>query len=373
LKIYIIAGEASGDLHASNLIKAIHQIEPEVSFRCWGGDKMKDAGATVVKHIKELAFMGFIEVLFNLKTILSNIKFCKKDILKFSPDAILLVDYPGFNLRISTWAKKQNIPVYYYISPQIWAWKQSRVYKIKASVKQVYTILPFEKDFYKKFDLEVEYVGHPLVEEISGFLNKKNSKDSFLKKHNLSQLPIIAILPGSRHQEINVKLPLMLEAARKFKSHQIIVAGAPNIDEINYLKNGLVNEKLIYGMTYEVISHSDVAVVTSGTATLETALLETPEVVCYKGSTISYLIAKRLIKIKYISLVNLIMNKEVVLELIQKDCSSEKIKKELDNLIYNSSYKDKMLNSFKELKEMLGDGTTSKKIAQSLIEDIKAN
>ena len=373
MKIYIIAGEASGDLHASNLIKAIHQIEPKVSFRCWGGDKMKDAGATVVKHIKELAFMGFIEVLFNLNTILSNIKFCKKDILKFSPDAIVLVDYPGFNLRISTWAKKQNIPVYYYISPQIWAWKQSRVYKIKASVKQVYTILPFEKDFYKKFDLEVEYVGHPLVEEISGFLNKKNSKDSFLKKHNLSQLPIIAILPGSRHQEINVKLPLMLEAARKFKSHQIIVAGAPNIDEINYLKNGLVNEKLIYGMTYEVISHSDVAVVTSGTATLETALLETPEVVCYKGSTISYLIAKLLIKIKYISLVNLIMNKEVVLELIQKDCSSEKIKKELDNLIYNSSYKDKMLNSFKELKAMLGDGTTSKKIAQSLIEDIKAN
>ena len=373
MKIYIIAGEASGDLHASNLIKAIHQIESKVSFRCWGGDKMKDAGATIVKHIKDLAFMGFVEVLFNLKTILSNIKFCKKDILKYSPDAIVLVDYPGFNLRISTWAKKQNIPVYYYISPQIWAWKQSRVYKIKASVKQVYTILPFEKDFYKKFDLDVEYVGHPLVEEISEFLNKKSSKESFLKTYNLSELPIIAILPGSRHQEINVKLPLMLEAARKFKSHQIIVAGAPNIDKINYLKNGLVNEKLIYEKTYEVITHSDVAVVTSGTATLETALLETPEVVCYKGSPISYLIARLLIKIKYISLVNLIMNKEVVLELIQKDCSSEKIKKELDNLIYNSSYKDKMLNSFKELKVMLGDGTASKKIAQSLIKDIKAN
>lgn len=370
MKIYIIAGEASGDLHGSNLIKAINKIKPDVKFRCWGGDKMHKAGAKIVKHIKDLAFMGFIEVLLNLRTILNNISFCKRDIINYSPDAIVLIDYPGFNIRISTWAKTRGIPVYYYISPQIWAWKQSRVYKLKSSVEKIYTILPFEKEFYKKFNMDVEYVGHPLLEEILNYLNKIKSKSSFIDKNNLLNKPIIAILPGSRKQEINVKLPLMLKAAREYNQYQIIVAGAPNIDQKIYYKYGLKEESLIYGNTYEIITYADAAIVTSGTATLETALLGTPEVVCYKGSRVSYLIARLLIKVKYISLVNLIMNKQIVVELIQNECTPKQISKELNLLLNNFSYREKMLNSFTELRTKLGEDGASQKVAQSLIYDL---
>jgi lipid-A-disaccharide synthase len=373
LKYYIIAGEASGDLHASNLMKAIIEKDNSAEFRFWGGDHMQSVSGTMVKHIEDLAFMGFVEVLMNLKTILTNIKFCKKDILKFNPDALILVDYPGFNLRIAEFAHKHQINVHYYISPQIWAWKQNRVHKIKKVVDQMYCILPFEKDFYKKFDVEVNYVGHPLVDAIENFKSKALPKEEFLKTNDLSDKPILAILPGSRNQEIKVKLPIMLEAAKHFKDYQIVIAGAPN-KSVDFYKQftGEYNVKVIENQTYNLLNNSNLAIVTSGTATLETALFNVPQVVCYKASNISYQIAKRLVKIKYISLVNLIMDQEVVTELIQKDLTSENIIKEL-NKINNPEVdgRQKMLQKYSELKEKLGRGGASNKVANLLIESLK--
>ncbi len=373
MKYYIIAGEASGDLHASNLMKAIIEKDNSAEFRFWGGDHMQSVSGTMVKHIEDLAFMGFVEVLMNLKTILTNIKFCKKDILKFNPDALILVDYPGFNLRIAEFAHKHQINVHYYISPQIWAWKQNRVHKIKKVVDQMYCILPFEKDFYKKFDVEVNYVGHPLVDAIENFKSKALPKEEFLKTNDLSDKPILAILPGSRNQEIKVKLPIMLEAAKHFKNYQIVIAGAPN-KSVDFYKQftGEYNVKVIENQTYNLLNNSNLAIVTSGTATLETALFNVPQVVCYKASNISYQIAKRLVKIKYISLVNLIMDQEVVTELIQKDLTSENIIKEL-NKINNPEVdgRQKMLQKYSELKEKLGRGGASNKVANLLIESLK--
>ena len=373
MKYYIIAGEASGDLHASNLMKAIIEKDNSAEFRFWGGDHMQSVSGTMVKHIEDLAFMGFVEVLMNLKTILTNIKFCKKDILKFNPDALILVDYPGFNLRIAEFAHKHQINVHYYISPQIWAWKQNRVHKIKKVVDQMYCILPFEKDFYKKFDVEVNYVGHPLVDAIENFKSKALPKEEFLKTNDLSDKPILAILPGSRNQEIKVKLPIMLEAAKHFKNYQIVIAGAPN-KSVDFYKQftGEYNVKVIENQTYNLLNNSNLAIVTSGTATLETALFNVPQVVCYKASNISYQIAKRLVKIKYISLVNLIMDQEVVTELIQKDLTSENIIKEL-NKINNPEVdgRQKMLKKYSELKEKLGSGGASNKVANLLIESLK--
>ena len=369
MKYYIIAGEASGDLHASNLMKAIIEKDNSAEFRFWGGDHMQSVSGTMVKHIEDLAFMGFVEVLMNLKTILTNIKFCKKDILKFNPDALILVDYPGFNLRIAEFAHKHQINVHYYISPQIWAWKQNRVHKIKKVVDQMYCILPFEKDFYKKFDVEVNYVGHPLVDAIENFKSKALPKEEFLKTNDLSDKPILAILPGSRNQEIKVKLPIMLEAAKHFKDYQIVIAGAPN-KSVDFYKQftGEYNVKVIENQTYNLLNNSNLAIVTSGTATLETALFNVPQVVCYKASNISYQIAKRLVKIKYISLVNLIMDQEVVTELIQKDLTSENIIKEL-NKINNSEVDGRQ--KYSELKEKLGSGGASNKVANLLIESLK--
>ena len=369
-RIYIIAGEASGDLHGANLLKELYKLDYSISVRAWGGDRMKNEGATLVKHISELAFMGFIEVILNLSTILKNINFCKKDILEFKPDVLLLIDYPGFNLRIAKWAKKNGIKVHYYISPQVWAWKKSRVKIIKASVDKMYSILPFENDFYKQFDYETQYVGHPLLDEVENFNQVRLTKDEFLNKNKLSQVPIISILPGSRKQEIKVKLPIMLDAVKSLKNYQIVIAGAPNQTAKMYEEFEAQGCKIIFGQTYDLLSNSEAAIVTSGTATLETAILNIPEVVCYKGSWISYFIARSLIKINYISLVNLIMDQQIVKELIQGECNSFKIREELDLLLNDKNYREAMLSNFEIMREKLGGQGASKKVAHSLLKTI---
>jgi len=367
-KFYIIAGEPSGDLHASNLMQAILDERSNTDFRFWGGEKMNAIQKGMAKHIKDLAFMGFLEVVLNLRTILRNISFCKKDILAYQPDALILVDYPGFNLRIAKWAKKHDIKVYYYISPQIWAWKQNRVYKIKELVDKMYVILPFEKDFYKRFDFDVEYVGHPLLDEIAKF-DFSDSRLSFLDRNQLDNRAIIAVLPGSRKQEVSVKLPIMLAAVKGYVNHQIIVAGAPTLSKEFYASID-DSVSVIFNETYEIMANARAAIVTSGTATLEAALFKVPEVICYKGSNISYSIAKRLIKVKYISLVNLILDQEVVKELIQHECTSENIQLEFDKIINYENYRQILIDKYNELEEMLGGGGASKKVAQSLFKTL---
>jgi lipid-A-disaccharide synthase len=370
LKLYIIAGEASGDLHGSNLMKYLKAENSEIEFRFWGGDKMQQQGGTLVKHIKDLAFMGFLEVLKNIKTILNNIRFCKNDIAAFQPDALILIDYPGFNLRIAEWAKSQGIKVYYYVSPQVWAWKQSRVHKIKKCVDELYVILPFEKDFYKKFDFDVHYLGHPLLDAVDDFKATIVDKKLIYSENNLSDKPIIALLPGSRKQEVAMKLPIMLNAVRSFKEHQIVIAGAPSLSEDFYLQFIKQSDQIIFGKTYDLLEISEAALVTSGTATLETALFKVPQVVCYKGSNFSYQIAKRLIKIKFISLVNLILNREAVKELIQQECNAAFIEKELSKIVAGGKNREKMLNDYNELEQILGAGGASKKIAHALLKTI---
>ena len=370
LKLYIIAGEASGDLHGSNLMKHLKAENSEIEFRFWGGDKMQQQGGTLVKHISDLAFMGFLEVIKNLKTILNNIRFCKNDIAAFQPDALILIDYPGFNLRIAEWAKSQGIKVYYYVSPQVWAWKQSRVHKIKKCVDELYVILPFEKDFYKKFDFDVHYLGHPLLDAVDDFKATIVDKKLIYSENNLSDKPIIALLPGSRKQEVAMKLPIMLNAVRSFKEHQIVIAGAPSLSEDFYLQFIKQSDQIIFGKTYDLLEISEAALVTSGTATLETALFKVPQVVCYKGSNFSYQIAKRLIKIKFISLVNLILNREAVKELIQQECNAAFIEKELSKIVAGGKNREKMLNDYNELEQILGAGGASKKIAHALLKTI---
>jgi len=374
--IYIIAGEASGDLHGSNLLKELIDqnkvTNSDFNFRFWGGDKMAEAiGHEPVKHFRDLAFMGFAEVLANIKTILNNIKFCKKDIEEFQPDILLLIDYPGFNLRIAKWAKTKGIKIYYYISPTVWAWKESRVHTIKKVVDHMFVILPFEKAFYEKFDYHVEYVGHPLLDAVQQYREVQKEKSVFISENKLNTNPIIAVLPGSRKQEIRLKLPLMLEAVKDLNDYQVVIAGAPSIPQ-SYYSQFIDNPSthIVHGKTYDLLSASEAAIVTSGTATLETALLGIPEVVCYKTSKISYSIAKRLVKIKYISLVNLIMDKEVVRELIQDDCTANSIKEELQLILKNGTKRNSILNEYSSMKKILGEGGASKKIAQLMLKTI---
>ena len=371
MKYYIIAGEASGDLHASNLIKALQSIDNSASFRCWGGDLMEESGGEIIKHYRDLAFMGFIEVVANLPTILSNIAFCKKDIQQYQPDVIVFVDYPGFNLRIAEWAKKNGFRTHFYISPQLWAWKEGRVKKVKAYIDKMYVILPFEEAFYQKHQYKAHFVGHPLLDEIETF-----QKDpQFLNDHQLSDSKkIIALLPGSRKQEIKKMLSMMMEIAQSFPQYQFVIAGAPS-QELSFYQSVIthpaINIPIIENKTYQLLAHSHAALVTSGTATLETALFKVPEVVLYKGSNISYQIAKRIISIKYISLVNLIMDAPIVKELIQDDCSSEKISKELNNILEDQG-RLAMLENYQLLSEKLGGVGASKKVAKIIYETISA-
>lgn len=361
MKYYIIAGEASGDLHGSNLIKELQKLDSAAEICCWGGDKMKATGAALVKHYKELAFMGFAEVIKNLPEILKNFKFCKNDISMFHPDVIIFIDYPGFNLRMAKWAKENNYKTVFYISPQVWAWKESRVKNIKKYIDKMLVILPFEKDFYKKWNYDVEYVGHPLVKVIEDF--KKEHPQIHFSENT------IALLPGSRKQEIEAKLPVMLESTKNFPDYQFIVGKAPSIEDEFY--EGFIkdykNVQVISNETYSLLMKSAAALVTSGTATLETALFGVPEIVCYKASNISYQIAKRLVKLKFISLVNLIMNKEVVKELIQNDLTSENITAGLKKILFDPQKKQQLKQDYSALKLLLSEGgNASENAAQSI-------
>jgi lipid-A-disaccharide synthase len=369
-KYYIIAGEASGDLHGSNLIHAIKQQDTSAHIRCWGGDKMQAAGGVLVKHYRDLAFMGFIEVVKNLGTILKNLKFCKQDILAFKPDVLVLIDYPGFNLRIAKWAKEQQIKVVYYISPQVWAWKENRVKMMKQCIDEMIVILPFEKSYFKdKWNWEVTYVGHPLIEEIA----KKRAQQSDLIINNAegkkNTNPVIALLPGSRKQEIEKKLPVMLEVSKAFPGYQFVVAQAPSLDSEFYhtYTEQYPNVSIVNNRTYDLLIQSKAALVTSGTATLETALFGVPEVVCYKGSEISYQIAKRVISIKYISLVNLIMDKEVVKELIQQEMNVANLSTELNKLLNDAGRKQQIRQDYAQLQNILGAGGDASAKAAAII------
>ncbi len=362
MKYYIIAGEASGDLHGSNLIKELLKLDHDAQIRAWGGEKMQLAGATLVKDYKDLAFMGFAEVIKNLPVILKNLKFCKEDIVKYKPDALILIDYPGFNLRIAKWAKTVGLKVIYYISPQVWAWKESRVKEIKKNIDKMLVILPFEKEFYARWNFEVEYVGHPLVEVIE----EQKLKDI----QRLSERPIIALLPGSRKQEIRRKLPVMLETAKYFPGYDFFVAKAPGLPDEYYetYLSCYENVKGVSNLTYNLLRQSKAALVTSGTATLETALFEVPEVVCYKANQLSYQIGKRLIRIKYISLVNLIMDKLVVKELIQEQFTSKNLAVELKAILNDQTKSLRIHEDYKALKELLSKGgNASANAAKSIV------
>jgi lipid-A-disaccharide synthase len=368
MKLYIIAGEASGDLHGSNLILALKSKRPDIQIRCWGGELMKEAGGDVVKHYKDLAFMGFVEVLLNIKTILNNFDFCKKDILAFQPDAVVFIDYPGFNLRMAKFAKTNGFKVYYYISPQVWAWKQSRVKIIKQYVDRLFVILPFEKAFYQKFGVDATFVGHPLLDQI----NKNQQNNQWRKAHLLNDKPIIALLPGSRKQEILKILPLMLEVIPRFENDfQFVLAAAPSVGIDVYEK--LVQHtgvKIIENQTYAILRESRVALVTSGTATLETALFRVPQVVCYKANSLSVFIARKLIKVPYISLVNLIMDRKIVEELIQDDLNLDSIIKELEKILPDGQFRQNMLKGYDELILALGEGGASEKVAEGILNHV---
>ncbi len=359
-KFFIIAGEASGDMHGANLVKEISKQRAACEFTAWGGDRLEAENVKILKHYRELAFMGFVEVLMNIRTILKNIKLCKSQIKAFKPDALILIDYPGFNMRIAKWAKAENIKVLYYISPQVWAWKKKRVFKLKETVDQMYAILPFEKDFYAKYGMNIEFVGHPLLDEIT---QKKTDKIQ-------SEKPIVALLPGSRRQEIKRILPIMLEGISNIDSHQITIGMAPSIP-LDFYRSLVKNPsiELVAGRTYDLLNSADMALVTSGTATLETALFSVPQVVCYKGNFISYIIAKNLIDLKFISLVNLIMDKEIVTELIQNECNPENISRELE-LLKNEVHRKQLLSDYEDLKVKLGNSGASKLTAHLMLKSL---
>lgn len=369
MKYYIIAGEASGDLHGSNLIKALFTQDENADIRCWGGDLMQDAGATLVKHYKELAFMGFVEVLKNIPTIFKNISFCKKDIESFNPDVLVFIDYSGFNLRIAKWAKQKGYKTNYYISPQVWASRASRVEKIKRDVDMMNVILPFEKEFYAKYKYDVNFVGHPLIDAIADRTQVGDAE--FRKEHNLGDKKIIALLPGSRQQEITKMLSVMLSVVDSFKEYQFVIAGAPSQD-YSFYKQFIKTDNVCFitNKTYDLLSVSFAALVTSGTATLETALFKVPQVVCYKGSNISYQIAKRIITLKFISLVNLILDKEVVTELIQNSFTKENLTSELTKIL-SGSHREEVFLAYYELEQILGGKGASAASARLIIEGVK--
>jgi lipid-A-disaccharide synthase len=369
MRYYIIAGEASGDLHAANLMRALKAQDSAAEFRVWGGDLMAAAGGHLVKHYRELAFMGFYEVLANLRTILRNLRFCKEDIAQYAPDALVLVDYPGFNMRIAAWAKENSIRTFYYISPQVWAWKASRVHKIMQNVERLFVILPFEEDFYGKYGYKVDYVGHPLLDAIG----QRTPNPNFRAENDLPDKPIIALLPGSRRQEIKPMLKQMLEVVDFYcKDYQFVVAAAPSVSS-GFYQSIILDKKgvaLVENKTYELLQHATAALVTSGTATLETALFGVPEVVCYKGNAISYAIAKRLVNIKYISLVNLILDENAVTELIQNNLNQHDLRQELAKLLHPATSLP-IRQAYARLAKKLGGGGASQRVATLVIASIR--
>ena len=372
MKYYIIAGEASGDLHASNLVAEIKKKDKKAEFRGCGGDLMKAQGVDLLKHYRTMAYMGFVEVAVNLRKVLGNIALCKKDILDYQPDVVILVDYPGFNLRIADFAHEKGFKVVYYISPQIWAWKRRRVHKIKRSVDKMLVILPFEEEFYKRYGVDVTFVGNPLLDELAKV--GTGNRSIFLRRNSLGERrEIIALLPGSRRQEVKRTLPVMIKMASHFPNYQFVVAGVSSLDRSLY-KDIMGQSDVFYveNQTYELLQNSSAALVTSGTATLETALFSIPEVVCYKATDFSYRLAKWMIKVRFISLVNLIMDREVVKELIQGDLNEDNLVKELDQLLHNGKRQRRMLEDYEELKDKLGNVGASEKAADIIIGALNA-
>src|SRR6056297_1248177 len=372
MRYYLIAGEASGDLHGSNLLKGLRKTDKEADFRYWGGDLMKQHGGTLVKHYREHNIMGFIEVLQNLKTIKKNFRYCKQDIMQYRPDVLILIDYPGFNLRIAEFAWKHGIKVYYYISPKVWAWKESRVKKIKAFVHRMFIIFPFEKEFYKKHNFPVEFYGNPLIDAVNEHKKKALTFDRFIQENNLSYKPVIAVLPGSRKQEIDRNLDVMQKLIKSYPDYQFVIAGARSIPP-DYYKKFIDPEQVhfVHDKTYDLLNFSQAAIVTSGTATLEAALFEVPQVVCYRANPISYMIAKWFVKTPYISLVNLNLQEEAVKEFIQKEMNPPNLKEELDKIVNDKEYRNRMLWYYYKLKEILGGSGASKRFAKAIYESLK--
>lgn len=366
-RVYIIAGEASGDLHGSNLMRAMRKAQPKLKFRVWGGELMEAQGGELVKHYREMSFMGFWEVFIHLRTILGLMKHCKADLLAWKPDVVVLVDYPGFNLRMARFCKENGIRVMYYISPQVWAWHRKRVFKIKKYVDQMISILPFEKAFFKNYGVETAYVGHPLLDVLAGY--PFATREAFFEKHGLDQnKKIIAMLPGSRRGELEKILPKMMQASDHMEGYQWVVAGVADLKD-NY--QGIdARVKVVFSDTYNVLKHAEVALVASGTATLETALIGTPQVVCYEISAFTYMIARHMVKVKFISLVNLIMDKEVIRELIQSEFNVENTRNELKKLMVPAN-REKMLSEYVALREVLGGKGASERAAQVILDHLK--
>ncbi|MDR0694031.1 MAG: lipid-A-disaccharide synthase, partial [Prevotellaceae bacterium] len=372
MKYYIIAGEASGDLHGSDLINGLKQADPHAEIRAWGGDRMAANGATLVKHYKNTAVMGFVEVIRQLPKVLRNIRFCKRDILAFRPDAVILIDYPGFNFRIARFAKKNGLKVFYYIAPKVWAWKERRVKRLQRDVDKLFIILPFEKAYFRKWGIDAFYAGNPLVDTINERLKEAAPIADFRQRNNLSGKPVIAVLPGSRCMEINYVLPRVTPLAERFPGYQFVVASAPAIDRAAYEKHlRHTTVRLVENQTYELLSHADAAIVASGTATLETALIGTPQTVCYGGNEISFQIAKRLVRIKFISLVNIIMNREVVRELVQHDLNTTNLQAELQALLPKGNKRATQLNDYVELRRCLGEQGAAKRIALAMTTELR--
>lgn len=367
MKYFIIAGEASGDLHGANLMKAIKKADANAKFNFWGGDNMQAEAPGLLVHQKDIAIMGFVEVVLKIRTILGNISKCKKQILNFNPDVVVLIDYPGFNLRIAEFCKQQNIRNAYYISPKVWAWKESRVKKIEKFVDDLLLIFPFEINYFKKFKVNATFVGNPLLDELASFSPNPN----FYSENNLDNRKIIALLPGSRKQELKTMLPIMLEATKNYTDHQLVIAGAPSLEKSLY--EPYLNERMniVFGQTYQLLHHSTAAIVCSGTATLETALFNIPQVCGYAGNQLSYLIIKMLANIKYISLVNLCLDRTCITELIQHDATPEKFKLELDKIMPGGANREKMLSDYNELQKLLGGVGASERAASVIIKNKK--
>lgn len=376
MKYFLIAGEASGDLHASNLMAALKEKDPEADFRFFGGDLMQAVGGTLVKHYREMAFMGFIPVLLNLRTILNNMKTCQEDIRKYQPDVVILIDYPGFNLKIAKFVKTVlHLPVYYYISPKIWAWKQYRIKDFRRYVDRMFCILPFETEFFRKLDYSVDYVGNPSVDSVAQYKEKQaNRSDTFMADEGLPDKPILALLAGSRRQEIKDNLPTMLEVAAAYPDYQPVIAGAPGL-EPEYYKQYIGNHpaKIVFGKTYDLLQHSRAALVTSGTATLETSLFRVPQVVCYYvvAGPLASFIFRNFFHTKYISLVNLIAGREVVQELFGARFSYQQIHDELGKILHDTAYRQQMLDGYDEIIQMLGKPGASQRTAELIYQSLK--
>lgn len=370
----MIAGEASGDLHGSNLIKGIKEVDSQAQIRCWGGDLMKEAGGDLVKHYKEGAIMGFVEVVANLGKISRNLNDCKRDIMEYNPDVVVLIDYPGFNFRIAEFAKKNGFRVFYYIAPKVWAWKEKRVHRLKKFVDKLFIIFPFEIEYFRKWGIDAIYRGNPLLDSVDNYSRANESREEFFARTGLDATKeSVALLAGSRKGEIKYLLPRMMEVARKFPDNQFIMACAPSMEREFYesiIGKECNNIKLLFGETYSILRHCRAAIINSGTASLEAALIGVPQVVCYGGNEISYQIAKRVVKLKYISLANLIMDRGLFKELIQHDCTPTLISQELEKLLHDDAYRGKMMEDYAQVREVLGGKGASAKVAKAMYDEL---